>query len=457
MRAIPALSTHSSHGQPLAMSIETLKIPVHELAKGMHVVKLDRPWLETPFKLQGFRIQNSAELRVLEKYCKHVYVDIERSSARPAGKGQRVTLSDEGEIVQGTAIHTTTSPRATIRTDGGRGDSISGAVQQTSIPAPDLSCEIESNFEDELGTASGASANVKVAVKNCMHRLKHGSRADLGAVKRAAAELEASVLRNPDAAMVLRALPSDEPFSYRHCANSAILAIVIARDLGFRRQRVHELAMGVLLFDIGKMRLPKELLQTPRRLEANETEIIKLHVKYGVEMAAALDGLTPGTIEIIAAHHERFNGSGYPKALRGGQIPLLARIAGLVDSFDTMTSQRAYADAIPIYDVVQEMYAATVDVFQRDLVERLIQVLGTYPLGSLVELSDISVALVVALNRHRRLLPKVILLRNASKKPVNDIRILDLAADAKASLTVSEIVDEDVAGIERPDRSILVA
>ena len=439
------------------MSIETLKIPVHELVKGMHVVRLDRPWLETPFKLQGFRIQKSAELRTLEKYCKHVYIDSDRSVARPKGKSQRVTLTDEGEIVDAAVIHKTSLSGTTTHTLGRHGGSVSEEKQQTSLPVPAVTYEIESSFEDELDAARVASANAKVAVKNCMYELKHGSNTDLGAVKRAAVELEASVLRNPDAAMLLRALHSDEAFSYRHCVNSAILAIAIARELGFRRQRIHELTMGVLLFDIGKMRLPKELLQTPGRLEARETEIIKLHVKYGVEMAAELDGLTLGTIEIIAAHHERFNGSGYPKALRGGQIPLLAGIAGLVDSFDAMTSQRTYAEPIPLHEAVQEMYAATVHVFQRDLVERLIQVLGTYPVGCLVELSDKSVAVVVALNRHRRLLPKVIVLRNAAKKSVNDKRIVDLAIGARGPLTVAEIVDGDTSDLERPDVSILVA
>ena len=103
------------------------------------------------------------------------------------------------------------------------------------------------------------------------------------------------------------------------------------------------------------------------------------------------------------------------------------------------------------------MYAATVHVFQRDLVERLIQVLGTYPVGSLVELSDQSVAVVVAVNRHRRLLPKVVVLRNAAQQSVKDNRIVDLAISDRRTLTVSEIVDEDMAGLERPDLSILVA
>ena len=439
------------------MSIETLKIPVNELVEGMHVVRLDRPWLETPLKLQGFRIRKSEELRILEKYCQFVYIDIDRSVTRPKGKSQRVTLTDEGEFANAPVIHKTSSSNTKTRIPGRHGGSVSEEKQQTLLPAPAVTYTIESSFEDELKAARVASANAKVAVKNCMHELKHGSNMDLGAVKRAAADLEASVLRNPDAAMLLRVLHSDEAFSYRHCVNSAILAIAIARELGFKRQQIHELTMGVLLFDIGKMHLPKELLQTPGRLEARETEIIKLHVKYGVEMATALDGLTPGTIEIIAAHHERFNGSGYPQPLRGGQIPLLARIAGLVDSFDAMTSQRTYAEPIPLYEAVQEMYAATVHVFQRDLVERLIQVLGTYPVGSLVELSDQSVAVVVAVNRHRRLLPKVVVLRNAAQQSVKDNRIVDLAISDRRTLTVSEIVDEDMAGLERPDLSILVA
>ncbi len=429
------------------MNIETLKMPVHELAKGMQVVKLDRPWLETPFKMQGFRISSFKELRTLEKYCKFVYVELESGIAVPSGKGERVTLNEEGEAVAEhgrETIFEKTSARAKS------GSQVSAAKVSTALPAPAVSYEIETPFEVELKVAVEVVEQTKASLKTFMQQVSIGTRNDLDPVREAASALEASVLRNPDPAMLIRSLPSDAPFSYRHCAHSAILGIAIARELGFRRQTIHELTMGILLADIGKIHVPKELLRTPRRLDSRETMIIQRHVPDGVEMARALDGLTPNTLQIIETHHERFNGSGYPAGLRGGEIPLLARIAGLVDSFDAITSERAYSEPIPIYEAVQEMYAATIDVFQRDLVETLIQVLGTYPVGSLVELSDASVAVVVALNRGRRLLPKVVRVSDVAKKPDLGRSIIDLSQQSRPAVTVKDVFDSGQDGIEPP-------
>ena len=370
---------------------------------------------------------------------------------RPKGKGERVTLTEKGEVVDNQGFIPSSSKSEKERKN------VSGVATQTALPAPAVEYALETEFEDELKVAMEVVERAKNALKAFMQNFSEDSRGDLEQVRKAATAVEESVLRNPDPAMLIRALPSDKSFSYRHSVHSAVLGIALARELGFRRQNIHELTMGVLLADIGKIRVPKELLRTSRRLEQHETEIIQKHVPDGVEMARALDGLTPGTLQIIQAHHERFNGSGYPAGLRGGEIPLLARIAGLVDSFDAITSERAYSEPIPIYEAVQEMYAATVDVFQRDLVETLIQVLGTYPVGSLIELSDGSVAVVVALNRQRRLLPKVIRLADAHKQLSAGNTVVDLAADEQPSVMVKNVMDPGQHGIEQPMIDLLVA
>lgn len=129
------------------MNIETLKMSVHELAKGMQVVKLDRPWLETPFKLQGFRINSSQELRTLEKYCKYVYVDIEGGVAPPKGKGERVTLTEKGEVVDNQGFIPSSSKSEKERKN------VSGVATQTALPAPAVEYALETEFEDELKVA----------------------------------------------------------------------------------------------------------------------------------------------------------------------------------------------------------------------------------------------------------------------------------------------------------------
>lgn len=435
----------ASSGRRHDMNIETLRIPVSACAKGMMVVRLDRPWLETPFKLQGFLIREQRELDLLAEYCRHVYIDVERGIAPGNVRGERVTLTEGGELATPSAF----IPTSSASSDRTRGK-VSAAAHQVALPPPAVEYAVEVSFSEELPRARAAVVAAKEALREFMRNVAHDARDKLGAVREAAHALEASVLANPDPAMLIRALHSDEPFSFRHGVHSAILGIALARELGFRRQAVHELTMGILLQDMGKTRLPRELLRAARRLEAHEAGIMQLHVRYSVEMAEALESLTAGTRALIAAHHERFNGSGYPAGLRGGEIPLPARIAGLVDSFDALTSERAYSEPIPVYEAVQELYAATVDVFQRDLVERLIQVLGTHPIGSLVELSDGSVAVVVALNRHRRLLPWVVRLTDAARQPVAPAAPVDLSAAGHEVVSIREILPPGAHGVAQP-------
>lgn len=369
-------------------------------------------------------------------------MDIGRGVVPPIGKGQRVLLDEAGEIVNLSGVIGNAAPRARSVTDH-------------ALPAPAHDYAITSTFDAELPQARAAMAATKAAMQQLTARLAAAEPAELDSVKVAVAALEESVLRNPDPALLLRALVAREPFSLRHCVNSSVLAITIARELGLRRQAIHELAMGVLLADIGKLRLPRELLRTTRRLTRRENEVMQQHVSHGVEMAKALGNLTPGTIAIIRTHHERFNGSGYPEGLVGGELPLATRIAGLADSFDALTSERGYATAVPVHEAMQELYAATVELFQRDLVERFFQALGTYPVGSMVALSDGSLALVLAQNRQRRLLPRVLSLTDAARQTLPQPVVRDLMQTGGSPLTVREVVDPLAVGLPRPSVGLL--
>ncbi len=427
------------------MNVDTIKLPVRELAIGMQVVKLDRPWLGTPFLLQGFRISSNDELQQLARFCSHVYVEVKSGALPAGGRGELVTLNEEGDVVETKRSVSALSAR----------ERDSAPADAAALPRPAVNYALESTFSDELPHTRAALTSTKLAVRDLIEVVRGGRRAPLDAVKAAAAALEESMLRNPDPAMLLRALASDEPFSFRHCVNSTILAISMGRALGLRRQTIHELTMGMLLADLGKLRLPKELLRADRRLDRREVEIIKLHVKFGIEIANDLGGLTPGTLDVVACHHERFDGSGYPRGIERGEISLLARIAGLADAFDAITSERTYSAAIVMHEAVQELYAATVEVFQRELVETLILVLGTHPIGSLVELADGRVALVVAQNRERRLLPWVMVLSDTQRKPLVSRELHNLAAAGGPA--VRQVLEHGSHGFAMPGEEVLPA
>jgi HD-GYP domain-containing protein (c-di-GMP phosphodiesterase class II) len=157
-----------------------------------------------------------------------------------------------------------------------------------------------------------------------------------------------------------------------------------------------------------------------------EMEQARKHVEHGLEIIDATPGLSPKIREIVATHHERHDGSGYPWNLRGGDIPIFGRIMGIVDSYDAMISARPYSASRSPHQAVNELYQQRGTLFQAELVEQFIQNCGIYPTGSLVELSNGQVAVVTDVHSLKRLRPRVMLLLDADKTPLQQFRVLDL-------------------------------
>ena len=152
---------------------------------------------------------------------------------------------------------------------------------------------------------------------------------------------------------------------------------------------------------------------------------------------------------MVATHHERANGNGYPQGLKNTEIPMFGRIAGIVDSFDAMTNPRHYTDEDPLspHEAISELYNLRGTLFQEELVEQFIQTVGLYPTGSLVELSTGEVGAVIAINGLRRLRPTVMLLLDSNKEPLEQFRMVDLS-DADDSLTVKGALPYGAYGID---------
>jgi HD-GYP domain-containing protein (c-di-GMP phosphodiesterase class II) len=154
--------------------------------------------------------------------------------------------------------------------------------------------------------------------------------------------------------------------------------------------------------------------------------LLRKHVEFGLEIARRVDGVDARVLEIIESHHERHNGTGYPQGLQGGQIPVFARIAGIVDAFDAMTTFRPYAEARSTYDAMQQFNALAGVEFQAEMVEQFVQAVGIFPVGTLVELSTGEVGVVIGQNRTRRLRPQIMLLTDEDKTALATFKTIDL-------------------------------
>jgi HD-GYP domain-containing protein (c-di-GMP phosphodiesterase class II) len=215
-----------------------------------------------------------------------------------------------------------------------------------------------------------------------------------------------------------------------HSLSTSIWSLVFGRHLGLDREALEVVGMGGLLLDVGKTKLPEELLNKTGKLTDVEWSHMQNHVEFGLDIIREADNVDPRVIEMVATHHERFDGSGYPNGWSGNQIPVFGRIGGIADSYSAMTSKRPYAPAMSSFDAMREFKSLSDKHFQAEMVEQFIQAVGIFPAGTLVELNTGEVAIVLKEHQSTRLRPEVAVILNAEKKAVDEFKVLDLREKA---------------------------
>jgi HD-GYP domain-containing protein (c-di-GMP phosphodiesterase class II) len=403
------------------ISRREVRISVQGVTEGMFVSRLDRPWLEIPFPLQGMKITRDEEIFLLLRACSHVWIDL--SAGRTPDL--RYLVLDEPEIVR-----------------VARAEEELAALRRTTW-------EIENDLETELRLAKSAHTSLSECVEEVMEDLRLGVRLDLGKLREGVEAMIDSILRNPTAFAWLKELKRRDAYSYQHAMGCAIWSASFGRHLGLERHEIRNLALGGLLCDIGMTRVPLELLARQGPLAPEEGELIRRHVQHGLDLIVHSPDLPPGLAEMVATHHERHDGSGYPNGLRGSEIPIFGRIMGLVDSYDAMTCLRPYARVRSPHEAVAELYKQRGTLFQTELVEQFIQSCGIYPTGSLVELSDGRVGVVTEVHSLKRLRPRVMLLLDGDKRPLERFREIDLGEGGEGGdLTVKQGLPPGAYGID---------
>lgn len=384
--------------------LQAIKIFTTDLEVGMFVSALDRPWLETPFMIQGFRITDHQQIDKLRKYCEYVLVDTQQSKMGASALQSKVR---------------TERPRQSI---------------EKIFPGRPLEgYNDRSDFSEEQHLAHTALDSLLTDIVDIFEEVDRGGKVKVIELRKSVEPLVDSVSRNPDACLWITRLKEHDNYTYKHSLGASIWAVSLGRQLGLPRQDLRSLAMGGMLMDVGKLRIDPNLLRADRSLSDEETEDMRMHVQYGIEIIEESGVINPDVYSMVAHHHERHNGSGYPLGLKGDDIPAVARIAGIVDSYDAMTSDRSHAPALSPSEAIKVLYQARDVEFQAELVEAFIQAIGIYPAGTIVELSTGEVGVVLADYRSRRLHPKVLVLRDAEKNPVVHPQALDLQQEPNGS------------------------
>jgi len=363
--------------------VRLVKIPAMNLKPGMFVAELDRPWLKTPFALQGFVVRDTEEVLYVSDYVEHVYVDAEYR-----GRPQDLELA-----VRPTAI----KPRSRLR------------------------------LSEEFERTRLSFANAAETLDRVFESLRKGQSQDINAVKEAVNPLIEGVFRNQEAVAALVRLKESGAYRYHHGVSMAVWAAILGRHIGLHRTELEKLAVGCAMCDVGMTQLPPELLEQADHLTDRQRRIIRAHPIMGADLVKDSSEVDFEILAIIENHHERMDGSGYPKGLEGAAIPLLARIAGLVDTYDAMITPRPYASARTSSEATQELLDCKGAQFQESLVEQFVQAIGLFPTGTLVELNTGEVAIVVSQSSTRRLKPEIVIVLDGDKERLTAPRLVDLA------------------------------
>ncbi|MEQ1487295.1 MAG: HD domain-containing phosphohydrolase [Methylotenera sp.] len=490
------------------------KTPVAQLDIGMFVCELDRPWLGTPFMLEGLLIEDDEQIQTMASLCEFVYVDrtvsvgqyftappkeqvaIKRDSAinritisalsnnstntnntkpnsasNPPNKVSFFDILKEiktgipseptsannnpantrmynvrsAENVAKTAANSTkdeadenTSLTSQIKSDftnfisgltnwGGKSKKLGASIDKEALKA-DLAKEQEVNestritifddtppVEEEIAKVYPVYEKSQIATRELFESLAMNQEIDLTNVNEALDGMVESIERNPDALIWLAKLKQTDDYAYNHAMNVSIMLMALASFMALSKKQIKDVGLAGLLQDIGKAKIPHDLLHKSEKITAEELSIFKMHVEYALEVLEATENLSGTVILTVSQHHERIDGSGYPYKLFGKQLSLTGQMAGLIDTYCALTTNKVYAKGVYNQVALEEIHTLRDIKFNGALIDQLVQFLGMYPVSSLVELNSGEVGVVIQQNSVRRLLPRVMILLNPDK------------------------------------------
>jgi HD-GYP domain-containing protein (c-di-GMP phosphodiesterase class II) len=391
----------------MSTSTVVIELPPEHLTMGLYVCGLDRPWEETPFLFQGFILESDEDLQMLRRLCKVVYVE--------------VSVEDAEELKSATRRRSGAPARVQQAPDPLVALSIDITATMDRVPIKD-----STPLETELTVAKDIFDDAKLAVGAVFDHLRRGGGLDVPDLQSAVGSMVESVFRNRDAMGWLASMKNKDDYLYNHSLAASVWALAFGRHLGLDKETLKVVGTGAMLLDIGKTRLTSELLKRSGKPSEQEWEMIRAHVDHGVKLLEAAPNVDKRIVTMVATHHERMDGSGYPQKLKGEEIPLVGRIAAIVDCYDAMISERSYAKAKSTFDAVRELKKLGGIAFPAELVELFIQAVGVFPTGTLVELNTGEVGVVTGQNRYRRLRPEVMIILDPQKKVREEFMTVDL-------------------------------
>ncbi len=383
---------------------KSLKIHISELKIGMFVSKLDRDWLETPFLMQGFVVETLEDIDLVAQYAEYLWVDKLVVEWVPPETRKMADI-----VKQSAAIY-----------------------------------HNKSDAKQEHSQAISTYKQARRLTKTLLDELRFGTSIDVDQVKSTVNDCVQSILRNPDALIWMSRMRNEDEYTAEHCLNVCILAIAFGRHLNMREEDLHTLGICGLLHDVGKMRVPNEILNKPDKLTEKEFTIIKAHSIHGRNLLMSSSELPNAAVDVAYSHHEKIDGTGYPRKLSAAGISDVTRMITIVDAYDAMTAHRCYSRAKPSTEALKIIFKDRGTHFDERFALEFIKCVGLYPPGSMVELINGLIGIVLQTNQKYRHLPKIIVIKNLNGESEKEI-ILDLDDIEKKKLNKSYLIKRALA------------
>lgn len=373
------------------------QIRIEQLKPGMYIHDLNCGWLDHPFISSTFKVMDQATVdKIVNIGIRELYIDTIKGADVWAAPTQQEVNADLERRLQEIAEKQAAKP-------------------------------IVTELREETARARRLHGEANKVVRHVMDDIRLGQTIQVDRITPLIENTVDSIFRNQDALLPLARLKSHDDYTFEHSVSVCALLVAFGRAMQLPKEIIRELALGGLLHDVGKARIPEAILNKPGKLTEEEFFLMQKHVTLGVEVLQTTDGISELAMQVVGQHHERFDGTGYPHKRAGEGISLYGQMAAIVDVYDAISSDRIYHKGMPPSQALKKLLEWSSHHFDPQLVKTFVRAVGIYPTGSLVQLESKRLGVVIEQNDGNLLEPVVRVFYHAGQKHYIPPEIVDIS------------------------------
>lgn len=373
------------------------QISAEQLKPGMYIHDLNCGWLDHPFITNAFYVRDPATVdKIVKLGIRELYIDTLKGADVWEGRPQQEVNADLERRLQEIAQKPPEKPLVT-------------------------------ELKEETARARRLHGEANKIIRQMMDDIRLGQQIQVERVDPLVEGMVDSIFRNQDALLPLARLKRHDDYTFAHSVSVCALLVAFGRGLKLERAVIKELALGGLLHDVGKARIPDQILNKPAKLSDEEFTRMQSHVAQGVVLLKDSPGVSKIALQVVGEHHERFDGTGYPRHLAEQKISLYGQMAAIVDVYDAISSERVYHKGMPPTQALKKLLEWSSHHFDQQLVQSFIRAIGIYPTGTLVQLESKRLGVVTEQNEGNLLEPVVRIFYHAGQQHYIPPEIVDLS------------------------------